>query len=861
MHSLSKTLNHPPPPDFSTFGPSQLFRYFFQIGRWTEDSFSDDFQTYTRGKLISTVTISKWKNRDVVPTRYSGPLFKLIQDRFAPTVASDWIIAFETVWAKHLSRPISPKQSTRELSFADTVCRQHIDWIASQYKEDIFGESFSASDVYVPLQLIETTGDDFHIVEIEDLVDDFSKIEENDKVANWTFICGGPGSGKSMAAIHLAQNLSKTDVFPIYLRGSHLSDIEIDIQNGDQLVIDSFSAKSFLKNFRASSQKTACLILDGLDEIPLTNGSSTDSLNRFLTELSREQKVCQAHGKTLFVVALGRQSHVSFAVSKTRSMTERQLDMLSLDGSYTNSKHGLQILGKDLREDWWKNYLHANQWKLDPSLPDFLCTEFNDFSDFGSEPLLTYLICRLALKTGLKNHKTLLAHEIVNKLTYEKNRNDIYQNIIEHFHTHAPLKNGSSTDRNQTFAVLQHIALANWHQGSGNAVSLEAVQKIIHNPQVKSALKHLNMGSLTGHTQTPDMLLTAFYYRITTEQDAVSRQPVIEFTHRTFSEYLTSTLIWDRFEQLIRAFVQQTQFDDALTNWTAVSYTGEHDPTLGDFCQNEARLRYARLSDLDWDAALEILRQHLSVAQFEKGGLESLTQLQRSASLLLFIWSCMNIERHSRTGEGFNLFENEGTFTTYDLKRIQLPNGLDLETGSLTEPQLQHHTYLTNSLSALYLTGADLSQLSFSTGHMQAVTSRESNFSMTHWSHVKISRSTFKTSAFQQTMFHGCRWMDTNLHDCLFQGSKFQLVNFRDCNLSGSSFSQCHFSDVEFLATNFHNATFDRCTFSNCDFSNGLKERDLGIATFNRCTFLNMTKIRPRISLHNFKDCVFQSSH
>lgn len=57
---MRKPLSIPPPADYLTFSPSELFRFFFQIGRWTEDSFSADFQNYTRGLAVfATAPIPK----------------------------------------------------------------------------------------------------------------------------------------------------------------------------------------------------------------------------------------------------------------------------------------------------------------------------------------------------------------------------------------------------------------------------------------------------------------------------------------------------------------------------------------------------------------------------------------------------------------------------------------------------------------------------------------------------------------------------------------------------------------------------------------------------------------------------------
>jgi len=204
---VHKTLSIPPPAEYLTFSPSELFRFFFQIGRWTEDSFSADFQNYTRGKLISTVTINKWKNRDVIPRRYSGPLFKMIEDQFEPDIAMNWIAAFETVWATHIARPDRSSKISKAKNFSEIICRQHSNWIKTRYEENLSGERFSASDIYVPLQLIERSADGGTLYDVEDILDHFTTGIPGGELQEWTFICGGPGSGKSMAAMQLAYEI------------------------------------------------------------------------------------------------------------------------------------------------------------------------------------------------------------------------------------------------------------------------------------------------------------------------------------------------------------------------------------------------------------------------------------------------------------------------------------------------------------------------------------------------------------------------------------------------------------------------------------------------------------------------------
>jgi len=74
------------------------------------------------------------------------------------------------------------------------------------------------------------------------------------------------------------------------------------------------------------------------------------------------------------------------------------------------------------------------------------------------------------------------------------------------------------------------------------------------------------------------MLMTAFYYRVHQDENSLN-QTLVEFTHKTFSEYLVSTLILDRFLQLITAFTSEKNVSEALNNWSRLTRAG--DPKLG----------------------------------------------------------------------------------------------------------------------------------------------------------------------------------------------------------------------------------------------------------------------------------------
>ena len=798
---MRKRISIPPPAQFQSYSPSQLFRFFFKLGKWTEEGFSSEFQTYTKGILISSVTINKWKNHDVIPRRYAGQLFKLIQKTFEPAIASEWMQAFEIVWATHLARAAESSDDSKSegnrTASSDAICGQHNDWIKALYQENLFSEDFSAQDIYVPLELIETQDGDLLLYSDED----FLTLIGSEKNTDWISIIGPSGSGKSMLALHLAQRLTQTEIMPIYLRGQNISDIEIDTHQVKRPVIDSFSAKSFLKHFRASSKKAACLILDGIDQI---SGTWEDVI-KLLTSLQLEQNVCQAHGKTLSIIIFGRETDLDFIAQEKSVPPGRRFEILGLDGRCRAFKNTDNLsVGEDLRAMWWKKFLAATGRKPDRTLPDFLCTEYADFHEFGSDPLWTFFICQTAFNHNA--NKKLQPHETVNKYTYTENTNIIYRSIVTYTGSTESLKFRANSEHETYLARLQNLAVEQWQVGRDEVTPYNA-----------------------------------------------------EFVHENFSHYLVATRLIDQFINVLNAMSDTDRFDEALEDWAAVSNQGSHNPILADFCQNEASLRSADLPDFKWDAALSLIKNQLNVDHYAGKGLSTVSNILNSASLLFFIWSCFNLGRYNALGAHRTFSDVPIDFGNSTLRQLYQTSYLTFPNDALDDPILGHQTFLTPSLSALHLTAADLSQLSFSLGHMEGFKCETSSFAMTHWSHVKIAKSTFEKSAFTQALYHGCRWQNSDFSSCLFQGSNVHNSSFLDCRLSDIFFSQCHFSDVDFLSSTFKNTIFDRCIFANCGFETVAENSTVNGIEFRHCTFLNMAKSLHAFSRDSLTHCIIQT--
>jgi len=835
-------INIPPPKGFETYRPSELFRFYFQAGRWTEDSFSDEFQTFTRGKLISTVTISKWKNRDVIPTRYSGAFLKMIETVVEPRLAKNWTTAFETVWALHTAGHTEDLSQRSSADISHRICVQHQNWIEGIYHERCPGQVFAPTDIYVPIQVSETETTPAIPMDIEDIVSGKNE---------WSFISGGPSTGKSFAALHLAQSLCAGDIFPIYIRGCNLSDIDLDIIDPQKSIGDSFSIRSFLKHFRGSRFTKACLILDGLNEVSPHTHPDVNAVASLIKQFKNEQAACAAHNKNLQIIAFSSPVHVAISIDRSPPNKVTHYGLRALDGSDRAAENTTgAIQGQDLRAMYWDKYLNAHGHRPDPSLPDFLSVEYDDFFEFGRDPLLTFLICQTSLETEHYSATGKLPHERVNALTQTSNKNEIYRAIIDY----QAQKLGPLLEAEQALIVLQHLAIVRWQNENENSISLQSFDQRIPNPKIDAAFQALGLFAPAFQTP-PDLIITSFQFRHLKEEKEV-RFGVIEFAHETFAEYLVATLLFDSFIDLISAYGKKNEFEEALCDWIRVSSKGAHKPSLADFCQNEAAIRYNEISDLNWDTALKICCDDIFTADFQTQGANAFSQMQNSSSLLFFIWSCLNLEHQKRTGTAFLLSNDSSQFNASNLKTIQRPNGLKFTSESVNEPRLRDSTFVTPSLSALHLKSADMSQLSLSLGHIENLTCEDTSFAMSHWSHVKVTAGQFTGTMFQQALFHQWRILGTRLSHCLFQGCRFQGAIFSDCGIKETFFTQCHLTNVEFIAADFENVVFDRCIFSNCAFS---PNRDLSVsmdAKFYHCTFMNMDRALKDIPSRNVIDSI-----
>lgn len=851
-----------PPERFEAFSPSELFRFFFQLGHWTEESFSSELQTHARGKTVSTVTISKWKNKNVIPTHYTAAIFKLIEDQFENQVATEWITAFETVWAFHAARQnsssIAGETLSQERAASDKIREKHLSWIKSKYTDPILGETFSTAALYVPLQMWEEGHDAYVLYDPEDLKLYAKQEWETNTKIDWVFVSGGPGCGKSMTALHLAWSLSAPEVFPIYARVTQLSHVEISLSETSATLGDQVSLASYLKHFRSSSSKTCCLILDGLDEIGGTASQSMSKLKELISYLKAEQLTCASNGKTLKIIAFGRSATTSLLTTLLPTQQVKRLRMVGLDGQISQGQTDQVLsLGHDFREIWWHKYLAAKGLSTTIETPEFLSADYNDFLDFGTVPLLAYLLCRAAFPIGEAAQQKLPGNEVIDKITFAENKNVIYERIIEqvgqgHIWRTPSLKN-TPLHKHNFRKLLQHIALADWQNGGQGPVPVDNIKNAMPCEQDRDNLRSLLLSSAPSARGSRNTISTIFYYN----NHSGSEEDTLKFSHNSFSNYLIATLILDNFVSLIDAFTKEGDIQTAIAIWMKMSNAKFQDPNLADFCESEAKLRYDALTDLDWDAALKLLKAPIFRHwgnDAEPGNIKEEISHLRFASMLIFlVWNCFNRERYRREGLKFQLTHSEESFSFSDLGQIHSPRFSSDTEEKRQGAAAENPNFLGHALASLNITAADMSHTALNTGHIHKTLFQDTSFRMNDWRYVRIQGSTFKTSNFQHASFFMSDISKSAYENCLFQWSRLDKVKFSHTHFSASHFLQCHLSEVDFRTCSFDNMIFDRCIFSTCHF--GLDKRSKRGPIFRHCTFLDMSDAVRNIPKVLLKSC------
>lgn len=828
---------------------------------------------------ISLDTVNSWLNADKpVSFRYRKAFFTFLQKALPADEANTWEQEFIDLWQAYAA----------ETQNHDAVFRKHHKWINQRYNRPLMGEDFPLSSIYVPIKLtaygMRTGIEELDQVFSEDDLVDFAKqgfIKSNrkaDKDVDWVFIKGGPGSGKSALAITIAARLSKKKTMAtVFLRGSHLTaEKNTEIPTNTKYLDDSIHLRDFFANFIKSSKKKMTLIIDGLDEIGTVNIRNEQSILDIVEEIRQQSALLTSHDKTFRALVFGRETLTEIAAKSFKSNI-RLFEMGDLSGALGHSRMTSHCYDIDRRGEWWAKYAIAKSLETGEAVPQFLTDQTHGLHEISREPLLIFLIIRTAWPISNSDQPNSLQKvvEAINAYAENKNRNEIYEDIINRVrHGHEWKEDVRDSPTPVDFLrVLRHMALATWHNGTFKAVTIKGIKEVIHDDRTSQAFERM----LVELGQESDAsLLTAFYYRFEERAFEAGQSShiddfEIEFTHKTFAEYLVTTLLFDGFEQILSDSIYNVSDAQRAQNqqhFVSQVMAGAHSKEIMKFALDEVRIRYANRPWREWQKATRLVTEIQCLKDVNPASDEhwvsqvsTRDRLQHASQVMMLFCGCLNRVRYEQTEVRTEYDENEYGFESYELQLLASAYTLGQFVDGVEMGDTGPESFLTAAFSGVKWAEADFPGLYLCGGELFGSEFKDCVFEGLVWNDVEIQsvefngsslrRGKFQNTYFDKASLNSCWLHQSRLHDSFFQESSLRDVRFDQSEFLHVHFVECEIRGMSFCRSDFKECEFVNCKFVGCDFEAVLFDDTV----FENCTFEGLQTEDSQFSQATFKNC------
>lgn len=873
----------PPPEEHSDYSVSMLMRYYFELSTLqSQEAFASAIsQGYSskkvEGGVISTTVVGHWlRDEEPVSNTYKKAFFWLLNKLCRQEVKRQWRNAFEAAWARHRAKT-EPFNSALDA---------HSAWIKKRYDRPLLGEDFPIKQIYVPIKLLAEGWKEG----IEDREQVFSDLDllnfarygfkessrKLDQAADWVFVKGGPGSGKSALALTLATKLSdgakKSSV--MFLRGAQLSGEKRPLNlpvRGD--IDDTIETKELIDAFLASSKQHLTLIVDGLDEIGTMRGKGRDLFLHHLSELEKYCERIRASGKSTRALIFGRNTVTDIAASSF-SHPCRLLEMGDLSGATVkirteNNHHS--VYGDDLRPLWWSRYLKAKKVEPDHGLPDFLTNAVHPLFELGREPLILFLVLRASWpQDSPVKMVSEEVRDVVDAYAAGSNRNTIYADIIEKIRHGKDWKETGVDllDPKSFTRVLRHMALACWQQNNERLTTVAGIRAVIQDEATENAFDSILFDLNEDRNRS---LVTAFYYQFKRTKgadglDLSVDDYEIEFVHKTFVEYLVATFLFDLYEELLDLLAGRKPDEaraEAERKFVTYVLAGAMSQEIAVFAFDEAKARFDPDRWNVWAQTPELVREisNLRIVADTPSSdyVEYTSALERligAGQILQMLYGCLIRARYVLTGERVRFDEHADGFDSQTLCQLATPMDLGQFADGIEEGKVGPDSALAASLSGIEWKGAALPGVLISGGTIEGSTFENSVFEGTVWHDlicdtVSICDSNFSRCRFKVVIWKRSALASANLQQCSFNQGNIEDTTLDHVNAGLSAFDGVHFVDCrDIRMCDFSQAWFGDCLFSNCTFI----ECDFQGTHFADCTFEECTFERCAVEGSNLQD-------
>ena len=556
----------------------------------------------------------------------------------------------------------------------------------------------------------------------------------------------------------------------------------------------------------ASPKDPLLLIFDGLDELTKPGDLADAQTELFIAELRQNLTWWNEQAVQVLALITGRTVYAQAKRSLLRIADRQEVAVLPYLVDETRKSElcerreatGQGLLGNDQREQWWGSYAMAKGLE-NGSLPEVF-KKNHDLRELTADPLLNYLV----VLSGF--HKDLdLAGDT------DINRNRIYarlmKDVLDRRHAKRAQTDkvtlaavGDAKDRDMFERLLETVALAAWY-GDGRTTTRAEIEKLLPG-DLEVIWQELVTGG-PGFTR----LIAAFYIR-QTEGSATS--DAVEFTHKSFGEYLTSRRLVREISDLHQELQRGGRYkeDDALGDWAKLTSGQAMTMDLLRFLRDEVALR-PKYDVTSWQATLTRLfdlelRAGFPLTALPSEGFREAEQRSKNAeeALLAVVNACARVTEERVAVEWPHIISagdmlhrlrgqrklHEPSVALACLARLPMANqrlfSQDLGEADLSNTDLAESLLDSSDLSSANLRGASLNGAEIILAFVA-----EADFSEADLSEANLGMSIGDRAKFTASVLNGADLSRADFTEADLSGADLSGADLSGADLSGADLS------------------------------------------------------------------------
>jgi uncharacterized protein YjbI with pentapeptide repeats len=595
------------------------------------------------------------------------------------------------------------------------------------------------------------------------------------------------------------------------------------------------------------------IIFDGLDELAIQSESLKADIEQFIRDI--EQWITRHDVKVLLT---GREYLLQTQTSLHRNNDDKILHVMPFWEPETESKkvkhtdyeqlksnpvsssedprwippYGEQfiehpLLEIDDRNFWWKTFgkLKGSQVL---SLPKEI-KELNTLDEISSQPLLSLLLAK-AYFSRLERGETF---------DEDTNLNDIYEELVKRViqrNDARKLEHSPYISPEQFELFLECCAMACWHNDSGGRVAdFDAIKT-----QLKTYKSLGILGELEQQKGSLPKLLTNFYFRNTANATGGG---VIEFTHKTFGEYLVARRLFSVLKSIEWSNEPADQ-QQAFEIWLNATMPTAIDPYLLQFIVQEAARTDIKLLEKLQQNLGSMLNQvinHNGVpVKLERfGGLEFHLVASRVANaeeaLLAFHMACAEHtgQQSSFKLNGFQSFGNwlvrlRGANITGIIGQclVGLPLlGVELGMLNLIQANFKNTELSVSDFTKTLLIEAIFEDADLAEAELEEAELEGANLINSNLTHANLKKANLTGAMLWLAELDGADLDEADLSQASLDGASLVGTSLEDASLEDASLEDANLEDAILIRANLEGADLTNANLEGADLTNAILKK------------------------------------